>query len=357
MEEVKGLEVDSLGRLWAVDVGSNNSPAKLWIFNLSNGDSVALVHQFSSLVVSYTYNRRDLRKPVLDETANDSLAYIPDVNTNKIVVFSEKRNESWSVQVKERIYFSALALSPKNKRDFVYLGDHVQTYKNLYKIPISNLKKGGKVEVSPSFVGSRNGSSWKMLMDSRGTLYFDVRTDQDEQGRIATWNTNTPFNEEITFQFQFSLTRYSIAFDTCGNLWLLLWDGRKYQLLKAAVGAKSYLYNDSDAFTACGKRISDSTVGSGNAAIDCSGLRHLNVVLSCWNLFAFFSIGLQIFWFRALTRKKYAILKTKKEQEETYMPADDPANFQRTSFTPGEPIYEEVKPCTSSNSTCLESQC
>ncbi|XP_065336823.1 protein yellow-like [Cloeon dipterum] len=348
IKEIKGLEVDPVGRLWALDRGTKNCAAtKLWIFDLANNDSVVLVHQFAYHVAIHDLSKKDMREFVLDETPDDDwLAYIPDFQAAKIVVFSLKRNTSWTVKI-EKVKFSAFALSPKINRGLLYLADQTQT--EVHTAPISSLRRGDK-KVNPYLVGNKTEGSRRMLMDSRGKLYFDL----ERKGCIATWDTNAdPFLEEVVYQKEELKNKFpfSFAFDTCNNLWLLIRNGTKYQLLRAAVGARSYLYNDSDVLLpACGKRdeyfgpefnisgpsIADKRNATVHGCDDrvLQNLRVLNVVLSCWNVFSFFSIGFQIFWFRFLKRKNKGML------------AKAPEKFQEI-IPDGEVIYEEVEPSTS----------
>ncbi|CAB3376961.1 Hypothetical predicted protein [Cloeon dipterum] len=196
IKEIKGLEVDPVGRLWALDRGSKNCAAtKLWIFDLANNDAVVLVHQFAYHVAIHDLSKKDLRELVLDETPDDDwLAYIPDFQAAKIVVFSLKRNSSWMVKI-EKIKFSAIALSPKRNRGLLYLADQTQT--ELHTVPISSLRRGDKKAVDPYLAGNKTAGSRRMLMDSRGKLYFDL----ERSGSIATWDTNSDsFQEEIVYR-------------------------------------------------------------------------------------------------------------------------------------------------------------
>ncbi|CAB3383678.1 Hypothetical predicted protein [Cloeon dipterum] len=114
MQEVRGLKVDSDGRLWALDDGRRDDCLpKLWIFDLTN-NSVSLVHQFSEDAVSHSYESRWLHDLELDQWNGDWLAYILDIRAEALVVFNLDENKSWRVETQEQgkpLY--TIALSPK----------------------------------------------------------------------------------------------------------------------------------------------------------------------------------------------------------------------------------------------------
>ncbi|CAB3383651.1 Hypothetical predicted protein [Cloeon dipterum] len=112
IEAAAGLQVDSIGRLWVLDSGSNTCKAKLWITDLINNDQTKLIHRFS-----FRHNMHDL---VLDETPNGTFAYISRINQPIIFVFSLERNESWSVKTPKTRVIS-IALSPKEEPRKLYL--------------------------------------------------------------------------------------------------------------------------------------------------------------------------------------------------------------------------------------------
>ncbi|XP_065336581.1 uncharacterized protein LOC135937359 [Cloeon dipterum] len=81
IEEAKGLQVDSVGRLWVLDSGSENCSTKLWTIDLSNNHTV-LGHRFSF--------RDYMHDLVLDETPNGTLAFISNSGSDRIVVLRTK---------------------------------------------------------------------------------------------------------------------------------------------------------------------------------------------------------------------------------------------------------------------------
>ncbi|CAB3377141.1 Hypothetical predicted protein [Cloeon dipterum] len=118
IEVATGLEVDSIGRLWVLDSGSENCNAKLWTIDLSNNDHTELVHQFSFYDWMHDF--------VLDETPNGTLAFISNYGAEHIVVFSLESNQSWIVETPGLKSYS-IALSPKEEPRQLYVGN-LNTY-------------------------------------------------------------------------------------------------------------------------------------------------------------------------------------------------------------------------------------
>ncbi|CAB3383655.1 Hypothetical predicted protein [Cloeon dipterum] len=222
MQGIRGMVVDVCGRLWAVDNGNENCPAKIWIFDLTENDSVILVHQFANDIIKHTFGN------------------------------SLKENFSWVIQVKN-IPIHSIALSPTKGKELVYLGASVET--KLYSVPLSELRmRGRKAPLTPTLVGNKKAGSFRMLVDNKGKLYFDLRY----LSYIGTWDTTSgPLKEEQLYKDErltFFAYRFSFTLDSCRNLWILSKDEKKttnFRLLRAAVAAKSYLYND--IFTPKGK--------------------------------------------------------------------------------------------------------
>ncbi|XP_065336590.1 protein yellow-like [Cloeon dipterum] len=106
IERARGLEMDSVGRLWVLDSGSEKCDVKLWIFDLFNNDRTKLVHRFTI--------QKWMHDLVLDETPNGYFAYIVRWEEEHIVVFSLERNQSWNVYTAGIKAFS-IAVSPKSR--------------------------------------------------------------------------------------------------------------------------------------------------------------------------------------------------------------------------------------------------
>ncbi|CAB3385432.1 Hypothetical predicted protein [Cloeon dipterum] len=257
MQQIKGMVVDVCGRLWAVDNGNTICPGKLWIFDLTEGDSVSLVHQFTNDTVNHAYKYRDLKSLVLDDKQNDTLAYIPDYTSKKMVVFSLKKNISWAIEIKN-IHISSIALSPIRGNQVIYLGSWKES--KLFSVPLSDLRRGStSTSLTPSqVISNMTARSFRMLLDDKGKLYFDL----ESLNYVGAWDTTAPFKQEIFYQDErpaihpFYRFKFGFAFDACNNLWILtrrLDKSTHIRILRAAVGAKSYLYYDCITPKRCGR--------------------------------------------------------------------------------------------------------
>ncbi|CAB3376938.1 Hypothetical predicted protein [Cloeon dipterum] len=201
IEKASGLEVDSVGRLWVLDSGSDTcNKSKLWTVNLSNRDQTKLIHQFP-----FQKLMNDL---VIDETPGETLAYISQWREQTIVVFSLEKNTSWRVATPGMEFYS-IALSPQEEPRQLYL--------------------------------SKYTSSELMLMDNQGIMY----TAYLDKNYIHSWNSSQPFLQKqrfLEFAGLSSRSPFTFALDQNGMLWITVFDIDKkprFRLLKAAVGAKS----------------------------------------------------------------------------------------------------------------------
>ncbi|XP_065339304.1 protein yellow-like isoform X2 [Cloeon dipterum] len=274
LQNVFGLEVDSHGRLWAVDAGRlftrknqrrsdlDKCPPKLLIFDLNNNNSIELRYEFPEDVVSR--NSSLLSDLVLDKTSDDWLAYISDASGH-IIVFSLGKKKSWRVQhpsmlaaqpeheplpLGRDLGVSGLALSPLNDRTFLYFS--TLSSPELFSVPVSELRAGSD-KLTVKSVGTKSAPSRGMSMDNKGLMYFGLLGKQS----VATWDTKFSFREELVFEDKEVLQwPDTFAFDASDNLWLIAnklqallqrklnLDETNFRLIKAAVGAKSYMYND-----------------------------------------------------------------------------------------------------------------
>ncbi|XP_065352688.1 protein yellow-like isoform X2 [Cloeon dipterum] len=239
IEEAKGLEVDSVGRLWVLDEGSYNCNCKIWTIDLIKNDHhTKLIHRFSFL-----HSLHDL---VLDETPNGTFAYIARRYDFNIVVFSLERNQSWIVDTPGK-RVNSIALSPKNQEArTLYLYEPFS--KELNSISVAEVRKGTRT-ANPKAIGNWSAETYRMLMDNRGTIYATF------WGRnfINSWNTSQPFEvqrfyEDAGLELDFDQFAFTFALDQSETLWMTVLDWNrqpKYRLLKAAVGAKSYIFEAS----------------------------------------------------------------------------------------------------------------
>ncbi|XP_065335233.1 protein yellow-like isoform X2 [Cloeon dipterum] len=238
IEEAKGLEVDSVGRLWVLDQGSisSNCSAKLLIIDLANKDQIKIIHRFPF--------RRWLHDLVLDETPDGTFAYITRSIEQNIVVFSLERNESWMVDT-PGIRAYAIALSPKDQEARqLYLSEWNSNQQ--FSVSVAALRNGTRTaNLNP--IGNWTAiSSFRMLMDNHGTMYAAFF----QENHIFSCNTSQPFQEQRFHQVAGVYTGlpFTFALDQSGTFWMTVFDDKKkprYRLLKATVGAKSYTFEAS----------------------------------------------------------------------------------------------------------------
>ncbi|CAB3381126.1 Hypothetical predicted protein [Cloeon dipterum] len=243
IQSVKGVETDPDGRLWVLDDGNNRCPGKLWIFNLVNRDSIERVHLFPDTVVSDTYNKRWLHDIVLDKTPDDYLAYITEISYERLIVYSRKMDKSWTVETPGRKWEPS-ALSANREARQLYLGKYQSN--ELYSVSVSELQnEGGSASVK--LVGEWTARPYRMLIDTGNVLsaaFFN-------QSYTSKWNISEPFREQPIYEVGGlqAVWPFNFALDANGTLWMTerngTGSGNRYKLLKAEVGAKSYLYSAS----------------------------------------------------------------------------------------------------------------
>ncbi|XP_065335877.1 protein yellow-like [Cloeon dipterum] len=224
IQQAKGLQVDSVGRLWMLHQGSDTCKSNLWIFNLKNNQT-ELIHP-----LSFPGWVQDL---VIDETPNGTFAYITRWWFEKgFLVFSLEKNESWIVDMPEVDAYS-IALSPKK----LYFSAF--SSRKLYSISVASIRNGTRT-ANPELIGNWTARSYRMLIDSHGTMY----TAFTWKDYMSSWNSLQPFHEQRVYQVAgLDIVRpFTFSLDQNGNLWMTVFDNKrnpKYRLLKAAVGAKS----------------------------------------------------------------------------------------------------------------------
>ncbi|CAB3382133.1 Hypothetical predicted protein [Cloeon dipterum] len=222
IQAAKGLEMDADGRLWVLDNGSSKCWSKLWIFDLINSDTTERIHQFPDTVVSPSFDKREVQDLVLEKTPDDYLAYIADSKYEHIVVYSRKTDKSCQ----------------------------------LFSVSLSELKnEGGSAGVY--YIGEWTEFYYRILSDSANVLYAAFYN----QNYISKWNISEPFREQQFLEVgqRGATWSFTFALDTNGNLWITNRNETRgenktrHQLLKAAVGARSYLFSPSTALTTSGK--------------------------------------------------------------------------------------------------------
>ncbi|XP_065335806.1 major royal jelly protein 4-like [Cloeon dipterum] len=242
IQVANGMETDPDGRLWVVDQGNSKCPSKIWIFDLVNNDTTERVHQFPDKVFSHSYSKGWLHDIVLDKTPDDYLAYITDAMSENIVVYSRKTDKSWTVKTPGRKWYS-LALSANREARQLYLGRFKS--KEMYSVSVSELKKeDGSAAVK--LIGEWTGNPYRMLFDSANVLYAA----SSYKDYLSKSNISEPFREQRLHEVGDleSGRPFTFALDTNGTLWMTErnetedWSKARHKLLKAAVGAGSYLF-------------------------------------------------------------------------------------------------------------------
>ncbi|CAB3383300.1 Hypothetical predicted protein [Cloeon dipterum] len=244
----KGMQVDTEGRLWVIDEGDSACPSKLWIFDLANNDTTERVHQFPETLVSHYYKKRFLSELVLDKTPDDYLAYFADYQSEYLIVYSLKTNKSGPIKT-PGVKWQSLAVSPLNReaRQLWYIIRRSDA-KELYSVSVSELKKAGESAVV-KLIGAWPGMPYKMVIDSANVLYAGVFN----KNYLSKWNISEPFLEQrfhevATLRAEWP---FSLALDANDTLWVMERNesgvNNKHRLLNAAVGARSYLFNQSTA--------------------------------------------------------------------------------------------------------------
>jgi hypothetical protein len=219
LQNVLGLEVDSLGRLWVVDAGRlhtrqsqrrrelDKCPAKLLLFDLNNNNSLLLSFELPDDVAPR--NNSLLSDLVLDRTSDgDWLAYVSDASSGAIVVFSLEKKKAWRVThpsmgaarpeheplpIGRDLGVSGLALAPLHDRSFLYFS--TLSSPNLYSVPVSELRAASET-LTVKTVGTRSAPSRGLAMDNKGRMYFGLLG----KHAVATWDTADSFEEQIAFQ-------------------------------------------------------------------------------------------------------------------------------------------------------------
>ncbi|CAB3387295.1 Hypothetical predicted protein [Cloeon dipterum] len=233
IEKAKGIDVDSVGRLWLLDRGSFKCNIKLWTIDLSNNDQTKLIHHFPFHSLMH-----DL---VVDETANGTFVYISRgglLDEEHIVVFSLERNESWIVHTPGiNVFCIALSALKDQEPRQLYLGEWSSN--ELHSInSVATLRDG---TANTELIGKLTAHPYRILVDNHGTMlaaFFSVNY-------ISSWNTSESFAEKRFHEVDVlnSGKSFTFALDQNGTLWMTVFDivrEPKYRLLKAAVGEKSF---------------------------------------------------------------------------------------------------------------------
>ncbi|CAB3382144.1 Hypothetical predicted protein [Cloeon dipterum] len=229
IEMARGLEVDSVGRLWVLDDGSSKCNSKIWTIDLTKNDQTKLMHQLPSI--------RHFNDLVLDETPNDTFLYIPLWFQQSISVFSLERNETWTAMMHIIKSSYSIALSPNGQEPRqLYFCNNLN---ELFSISVTALRSATQCPLYPKLIAKWAGKPYRMMMDNHGTLYSALFF----HSYVLSWNTSQPFQGKRFYEFaslnSFNTFPFTIALDQNGTIWMTVVDtnnGEKprYRLLKAS---------------------------------------------------------------------------------------------------------------------------
>ncbi|CAB3388810.1 Hypothetical predicted protein [Cloeon dipterum] len=327
VQSARGIEVDTIGRLWALDNGESTCPPRLWVFDLTNNNKIVQIHEFADEVVPNSSGKRWLLNLALDQSENGWLAYIVEYYGRHLVVFSFERNYSWRVKIENKP-IGAVALSPMRMRQFLYISEW--NSKNIFSLPVADLRAGAK-NASLTLKSTSASSYWStvMTMDDKGILYFILCT-----RFVFKWDTNSPFKEEQLYTAESEKNNLtSFTLDASGNFWVMESSLQKpeLKLLKARVSQGSYLHNSvttestpREGSTRKGKKIvigttSGPPVNSGSVLV---------IALACTTIITLVTMTALIILCCHLINKR----RSQRETEEM------------TIFRPESPLYDDVRP-------------
>ncbi|XP_065339489.1 uncharacterized protein LOC135939185 [Cloeon dipterum] len=234
IEEATGIQVDSVGRLWVLDNGSDNCKAKIWTIDLMNGNRNKIIHRFS-----FSYGLHDL---VLDETPSGTLAFISRWRQKHIIVFSLEKNQSWNVYT-PGIRGTSIAITPKNKEipRQIYLGNYLSA--ELKSISVDAIRNGTGTVNGETIFGNWTERPYRMRIDNHGTMYAAFWfKNYISSFRTSMWPFLVRRIYEVAGLDDNAAEPFAFASDQKETLWLSVFDRLRkprYRLLKAADEAKS----------------------------------------------------------------------------------------------------------------------
>ncbi|CAB3377142.1 Hypothetical predicted protein [Cloeon dipterum] len=341
VEEAKGLQVDSVGRLWVLDKGSDNCYAKLLIFDLTNDDHTELIHRFS-----FYFFVNDF---VLDETPNDTFAYIERWNQLHIVVFSLQRKESWIVETPGFESYS-IALSPKEEPRQLYLSNW--NANGLFSISVTALRNGTRIAY-PTLIGIWTAMPYRMLIDSHGTVYAAFW----RKSYISLSKGFQEFEEQPFYEVEKLGTSlpFTFALDSSGTFWMTELNktaGKpSYRLLKSAVGTMSkrssrFIPNKTKSTTDAEETSATEVQESSTLTEDMHQYWLINMIVICSIVFSAILFNLYIFVFILRIKKNYYSLPQSTNDAQQW------SNFRdnKDDVGPAEVRFEEVTYTTTTRS-------
>lgn len=295
-QNVQNIEIDPKGQVWIIDGGHTSTlqqppiercPPKLVIYDIHTNRTV-VTYPFPENVA----NKQDsyLYDLVVDNSDGD-YAYITD-NSGKdpgIIVYSLRQNRAWKIRhpsmkadptatvfrindvtVSAPLNIAGIALGPRLRNpgaQLVVAEDREVYYcplssRNLYSVNASVLRDESNANDQFQYagrirdLGTKNGQTAGMTMDSKGFLYYGLLSDTS----IARWDSSLPFatsQKLISKDPEYLQWPSSFTFDDMGNLLLVTnklqkfiydkirLDQSNFRILSAKVDGKSYFFDES----------------------------------------------------------------------------------------------------------------
>ncbi|KAG8232184.1 hypothetical protein J437_LFUL012181 [Ladona fulva] len=291
IQYIQGMEIDSRGRMWALDVGrryfftsnpDNSCPPKLLLLDLDKGGILLHTFVFPEDVVSY--DKSFLNDLVVHEgIGTDWYAYITDAKgtSGAIVVYSLSQDKAWRIEdeksmkaeegnaseatiggrmAKLTANIDGIALTPKDEDNPQVFYSPLGSF-HLYSIPTSVLQNppSDPMEIRSSITdwGNRTSQGDGMMMDSFGNLYFGLLGEDGFAKWPAEARTNSTLSEAVVTKDPVRLQWVDgFGFDNAKReLWLV--SNRlqniqakdvnlkeiNYRLFRIHTATKSYQYN------------------------------------------------------------------------------------------------------------------
>ncbi|KAJ0173941.1 hypothetical protein K1T71_010087 [Dendrolimus kikuchii] len=211
--------IDGYDRLWVVDNGvldmtdeaKRIAPASLMIFDL-NTDELILRHEFSNDVVQDSSVLTSVVADISSKgcSCDNSYAYIADMGSNALIVYSLKNDEAWRID-HDSLNFDpedgddggmlSIALGPVKGDGSCDLYMQLPSSTNLYKISTKLLRDKNipkdQIKNGLQVVGDRGPLSQGTACDFDPATKVLFNTQLSRNG-IGCWHVDKPFNEENT---------------------------------------------------------------------------------------------------------------------------------------------------------------
>lgn len=277
LQNVQGIEIDSFGRMWILDVGRYNimekdggvnGPPKLVVWNMETSQ-LEQTYTFDNINAPYTDSF--LQDLVVDEV--NGYAYIADASGaygGAIVVYCLATNSAWrwhdeSMAATPGYVFSVdgVAVAGHTAIDGIALSPDSETLyftplqsERMYKVNTASLRDATATDAERkqalTYLGKKTGPSGGLVAGSKGTLFFGALANNS----VYQWTPADPLSsrsvlvsDATTMQWQDAL-----CFDDSGNLLFtvnrlqlflqgkMTFDGSiNFRVFKVPVGQDSYI--------------------------------------------------------------------------------------------------------------------